>query len=170
MVIPWVNSREEAEKAVKAAKYPPRGIRGFGPRRAALRDKEYTKTADQEIMVIVQIETKSALEQLDEILSVEGVDACFVGPMDLTMSLGILGQLQHPLFEEALLRAVEAAKKQGIIPGIATVPVSGDGCLPELTKLLRMGFRMISLSYDMGFLLEGTSNLLNTAKRLTLDQ
>jgi 2-keto-3-deoxy-L-rhamnonate aldolase RhmA len=170
LVIPWVNSREEAEKAVKAAKYPPEGIRGFGPRRAALRDKEYAKTADREIMVIVQVETKSALERLDEILSVNGVDACFIGPMDLTMSLGILGQLRHPSFEEALLRVVEAAKKHNIIPGIATLPVSGEGCLPELSRLLEMGFRMISLSYDVGFLVEAASNLLNAAKRLTLNQ
>jgi 2-keto-3-deoxy-L-rhamnonate aldolase RhmA len=86
------------------------------------------------------------------------------------MSLGILGQLRHPSFEEALLRVVEAAKKHNIIPGIATLPVSGEGCLPELSRLLEMGFRMISLSYDVGFLVEAASNLLNAAKRLTLNQ
>jgi len=169
LIIPWVNSKDEAEKAVKAAKYPPRGIRGFGPRRAALRDKEYVRTADKEIMVIVQIETKSALDQLDEIFTVEGVDACFIGPMDFTMSLGILGQLQHPEFEKVLDKVAKTSKKHNIIPGIATVPVDSEGCLPELTKLLKMGYRMISLSYDVGLLKEGASSLLNTAKRLTLN-
>jgi 2-keto-3-deoxy-L-rhamnonate aldolase RhmA len=170
LIIPWVNSKDEAERAVKAAKYPPRGIRGFGPRRAALRDKEYVQTADQEIMVIVQIETKTALDQLDEILTVKGVDACFIGPMDFTMSLGILGQLQHPEFERVLDNVAKTSQKHSIIPGIATIPVSGGGCLPELSKLLKMGYRMISLSYDVGLLKEGASDLLNRAKRLTLNQ
>jgi 2-dehydro-3-deoxyglucarate aldolase len=170
LIVPWVNSGQEAEKAVKAAKYPPRGIRGFGPRRAALRDSEYAQTADQETMVIVQIETQSALEQLDEILSVKGVDACFIGPMDFTMSLGILGQLQHSTFEKVLDNVAKTAQKHNIIPGIATIPVSGAGYLPELGKLLKMGYKMISLSYDVAFLKEGAYNLLKTAKRLTLNQ
>lgn len=170
LIIPWVNSRDEAAYAVKAAKYPPKGIRGFGPRRAALRDREYPMTADRETMLIVQIETKSALDNLDEIFSVDGVDACFIGPMDFTMSLGILGQLENPTFEAALVEVVEASRKHGVIPGIATVPIEGGGCLPDLSKVLKIGFKMVSLGYDLGFLSEGASNLLLSARRLASGQ
>jgi len=83
IIVPWVNSREEAEMAVKACKYPPKGIRGCGPRRAAkygLETLSYLKSADEEIVVVVQIETVKAVESIKEILSVDGVDATFVGP------------------------------------------------------------------------------------------
>ncbi|MEM1994889.1 MAG: aldolase/citrate lyase family protein [Nitrososphaerales archaeon] len=170
LVIPWVNSGDEAEYAVKAAKYPPRGIRGFGPRRAALRDRDYTATADSETMLIVQIETKTALNNLDSIFSVDGVDACFIGPMDFTMSLGILGQLEHPSFEEALVKVVESSKKHNVIPGIATVPIEGRGYMPDLAKVLGMGFKMISLGYDLGFLRKSAAELLSSAISLASGQ
>ncbi len=131
-----------------------------------MRDKEYPSTADRETMVIVQIETKHALEHLDDIFSVDGVDACFIGPMDFTMSLGIPGQLEHPMFEEAMTKILEASRRHGVVPGIVTVPIEGKGCMPDLGRLLERGFRMISLGYDIGFLLDGASSLLKKARAL----
>ena len=89
VLVPWVNTKEEAEYAVSACKYPPKGLRGWGPRRAGLFDPDYLQTANDEILVIVQIETKEAVSNVDDILSVEGIDACFIGPYDLSLSFGL---------------------------------------------------------------------------------
>jgi 2-keto-3-deoxy-L-rhamnonate aldolase RhmA len=94
VLVPWVNTKEQAEYAVRACKYPPEGLRGRGPRRASLFDPDYFPTANNEIMVVVQIETKEALNNLDDILSVNGVDACYIGPMDLSMSMGLGGPIE----------------------------------------------------------------------------
>jgi 2-keto-3-deoxy-L-rhamnonate aldolase RhmA len=89
VLIPWVNSRAEAENAVQACRYPPQGLRGYGPRRAAILDSNYYATANDQLLIAVQIETQTALENLDEILAVEGIDACYIGPYDLSCSLGL---------------------------------------------------------------------------------
>jgi 2-keto-3-deoxy-L-rhamnonate aldolase RhmA len=88
VLVPWVNSKEEAESAVAACKYPPEGIRGWGPRRASLFDPDYRATANDEILISVQIETQKAVDNLEEITAVEGVDALFIGPYDLSNNMG----------------------------------------------------------------------------------
>ena len=88
IVVPWVNTKEEAEAAVSAARYPPEGIRGWGPRRASRWDPDYRDTANEEILVAVQVETQMSLDNLDAIMGVDGVDACYVGPWDLSNNLG----------------------------------------------------------------------------------
>jgi 2-keto-3-deoxy-L-rhamnonate aldolase RhmA len=88
VLVPWVNNREQAEYAVSACKYPPAGLRGYGPRRAKLFDPDYMQTANKEIMIIVQIETREAVRNVYEILAVEGIDACYIGPYDLSLSYG----------------------------------------------------------------------------------
>ncbi len=84
ILVPWVNNKEEAEMAVKATRYAPDGLRGCGPRRAAMFDPDYLKTADNEILVICQIETKEAVENIEDIVSVEGMDVSYIGPADLS--------------------------------------------------------------------------------------
>ena len=113
VIIPWVNSKEEAENAVRACKYPPEGIRGFWPRRAGRFDPDYFETANEEILVAVQVETKQALKNLDEILSVPGIDACYIGPYDLSYSLGfgIPPRWDDPEYLAAFTRTLEAAEK-----------------------------------------------------------
>jgi 2-keto-3-deoxy-L-rhamnonate aldolase RhmA len=88
IVVPWINSKGEAEASVAAARYPPEGIRGWGPRRASRHDPDYKKTANSEILVAVQVETQKSLDNLDEILGVDGIDACYIGPWDLSNNLG----------------------------------------------------------------------------------
>ena len=100
ILVPMVNTREEAEYAVRACRYPPRGERGAGPRRAAWADKDYLGTADDEIMVIAQIETPQAVQNLDEILQVDGIDACYVGPFDMARNMG----MNFPDFRTRILR------------------------------------------------------------------
>src|SRR2546427_10361111 len=90
IIVPWINTKEDAIKAVQAMRYPPQGMRGFGPRRASMGDPDYVSTANGELFLGIQIETQSGVDNLDDILSVEGIDATLIGPNDLTNSLGIL--------------------------------------------------------------------------------
>ena len=88
VLVPWINDKKAAELAVKATRYAPDGLRGCGPRRASLFDPEYLETADDEIIVICQIETREAVDNIEEIASVEGVDVTYIGPSDLSASFG----------------------------------------------------------------------------------
>lgn len=109
VVVPWVNSRAEAEKAVRACMFPPKGLRGIGGGRTTMYDLDggrYMREANDSILVIVQIETRQAVDNIDEILSVDGVGAAFVGPADLSASLGLPGRLEDPVFQAALMRVL----------------------------------------------------------------
>ncbi len=114
VLVPWVNNREQAEYAVSACKYPPLGLRGYGPRRAKMLDPDYLATANDELMVIVQIETREAVRNVDEILAVDGIDACYIGPFDLSLSYGHV----QPKWDDAEYLAafdtvLEAARRAG---------------------------------------------------------
>ena len=122
VLVPWVNTREQAEYAVRACKYPPKGLRGYGPRRAGLFDPDYMYTANDEVMVIVQIETREAVNNVDEILAVDGVDACYVGPFDLSLSYGFVQpKWDDPEYLAAFDRVLEAADKAGKPAGMFAV-------------------------------------------------
>jgi len=122
VLVPWVNTREQAEYAVRACKYPPEGLRGYGPRRAGLFDPDYRRTANNEIMVIVQIETREAVKNVDKILAVEGVDACYIGPFDLAISYGLdLPKWDDEEYLAAFDIVLEAADKAGKPAGMFAV-------------------------------------------------
>jgi 4-hydroxy-2-oxoheptanedioate aldolase len=115
IIIPEVNSRAEAEAAVQAVKYAPLGRRGLATMRCAdfgygKSKAEYLQEANDETLVIVLVESKPAVEQAEEILSVEGVDAFMIGTSDLSMSLGVQGQVDHPLVVEAYHRVLSLGK------------------------------------------------------------
>ena len=124
IIVPEVNSKEEAEAAVQAVRYAPSGIRGLATTRCAdfgycKSKSEYLKEANQETMLIALIESKKAVEHAEEILSVEGVDAVMIGTSDLSMSLGLLGQVDHPLvlaaYEKVLTLGLKMGKPIGVI-------------------------------------------------------
>ncbi len=132
IIIPEVNSREEAEAAVRAVKYPPLGVRGLASSRGAdygfgKSKPDYIQEANRETMVIVQLESKEAVEHAEEILSVDGVDAFFVGPSDLSTSLGLMGQANHPLVKAA----VEKVLNLGLMMGKPIGVVTGDSESPR---------------------------------------
>ena len=160
VVIPWVSTWKEAQKAVEYCKYPPEGIRGFGPRRAALRDPEYVKTANDELLIAVQIETQTALDNLDEICAVRGIDVCYIGPNDLSMSLGIFGQFDHPKFKEALDRLLTTCKKYGIAPGMHCNEHNISGALAQ-------GFQFCALGNVSQLLIKGARDAINAVKGWT---
>jgi 4-hydroxy-2-oxoheptanedioate aldolase len=157
VIVPLVNTRDDAAKAVRASKYAPEGIRSWGPRRQALRDSEYAKTANAEVMIIPQVETELALKNIEDIVTTEGIDAIIVGPNDLSMSLRVFEQFDNPKFLKAIEKIVSACEAHGVSPGLLA-PAG-----PVETSL-QQGFKMIQLGADLGFLTEGVKRTLRDAR------
>ncbi|MEM1607597.1 MAG: aldolase/citrate lyase family protein [Candidatus Bathyarchaeia archaeon] len=160
VIIPWVNNRVEAENAVKYCMYPPKGIRGCGPRRPVwFRGfTEYVTKADEEVVIAVQIETKEAVEKIKDIVSVKGLDATIIGPADLSASLGFLGHPENPAVAEAIRTVLEAHKGTSVTPGI----FSG---INNVERYLEMGFKLICVGSDLDFLAAGAKEALRKVKK-----
>ena len=126
IIVPMVNSAEEAAAFISTCTYPPNGTRGFGPRRAnrygVLSDTEYLSTVDKALVKIIQIEHKEGAGNIDSILEVPGIDSVVIGPYDLSGSMGILGQLQHPNLLSAYRHIVERCKARKIPCGVSIGP------------------------------------------------
>jgi len=156
LLIPFVQSAEEARAAVAATRYPPDGIRGVtavGRAAGYGRIKGYLGSAAEDICVIVQIETAPALERLEEIAAVPGVDGVFIGPSDLAASLGYLGNPQHEAVQAALRNAVERLTKAG-------KPAGSLGFVEEdARRYAQLGYRFLALSSDVALLRAGTDRL-----------
>lgn len=122
LLIPMVNSAAEAEAAVAATRYPPHGVRGVGSALARAsrwnRVPDYLARASETISLTVQIESAAAVEAVEEILAVDGVDAIFLGPSDLAASMGLLGQQEHPKVRAAVEHCLTAAKAAGKPAGV----------------------------------------------------
>lgn len=147
IIVPMVNTSEEARLAVSSVKYPPVGNRGVGLYRAQHFGKtfdDYKNTINQESVVIVQIEHKTAVENIDDILSVDGVDGCFIGPYDMSASYGLIGELDHPTIIEAKQKVLATALKRGIAAGIHVVKPS----IEEVNARIKEGYNFIAYSTD----------------------
>lgn len=155
VIIPWVNSSEDAIRAVKACKYPPEGIRGCGPRRTILLDPDYLKTVNDEILIIVQIETEEAVNRAKEILSTEGVDGFFIGPFDLSASMGLMGQINHTRVQNAINSVFQVGKELGVVSGI------WRGAGKTIKDRLDEGWQMVALGMDIDFLIDGAKGFLS---------
>ena len=159
ILVPLVNTEAQARAVVAYAKYPPEGVRGAAAAAAArygLELRSYLRNANAETLVGVQIETQEALDHLDAIAGVDGVDLLFAGPQDLTLSLGLGDERTHPRVREAMRRVVEACERHGKVPG--TLVVSPE----ERSSALDLGFRFISLASDLRFLLHGATYYLQS--------
>lgn len=156
ILIPFVQTPEEAARAVGAAKYPPQGIRGAaGSSRASRygRVAGYLTRANAEICVLVQIETGEALARIDEIASVDGVDGVFIGPNDLSASMGHLGNMGHEEVQAAIRRAAERLKAVGKPGGILT---SNED---EAKRYIEWGYCFVAVGTDVGILARGADAL-----------
>jgi len=158
VIVPWVNSKDDAMRAVKAVRYSPAGLRGYGPRRAAINDPDYVETANSEIYLGVQIETQAAIDSIDEILSVEGIDAALVGPWDLSLSLGIIGQLDSPKFNVAMEKIVSACKRHNLVAGMLAVD--------DVKRRLDQGFRLLNVGTDYFFLRNAVNSAAASARKI----
>ncbi|MGC8480954.1 MAG: HpcH/HpaI aldolase family protein [Acidimicrobiales bacterium] len=150
IVIPRVDTQAQAAEAVAATRYPPKGTRGIAQLTHASgfgsRTLELARSGDEERIVVAQIETVDALEEVDAIAATDGVDVVFVGPSDLSMSLGAFWELDRAEYQDALKRVVRAANAAGIASGI----LAGD---PEgASRAIDMGFRFVGISGDAGYL------------------
>ena len=158
VLVPLVNTEAQAKAAVSFAKYPPDGVRGAAAAAASGYGRElssYLRTANAETLVGVQIETKEAVDNLEAIASVNGVDILFVGPQDLTLSLGLLEDRKNPKVREAMSAVVDACERHGKVPGTLVID-------PEEKRVaVELGFRFISIGSDVRFLITGAEAARN---------
>lgn len=157
VLVPFVQSAAEAAAAVAATRYPPHGLRGVAGATRASRfglTSDYFAVADAEICVLVQIETRAGLDQLEAIAAVEGVDGIFVGPSDLAASLGHLGTPGHAEVQAALRDAAHRIIAAGKAPGILTTNIE------EARTYMDWGYRFVAGAVDIGLLLKGAKTAL----------
>lgn len=159
LIVPMINTAEGAEAAVREARFPPLGNRGFGYSRANLYGMEfdaYTRRANDEIALVMQIEHKEAIANLEAILAVDGVDGVFIGPYDLSGSMGRVGQMDHPDMVRALETYRSVCRKARKAFGLHIVRPDP----PALQKALDEGYTLIALGLDVVFLDESAHRLL----------
>ena len=152
VVFPWINSRAECEAAVAATRFPPHGIRGFGPRRASRLhpgELDYTRAADDNLLVLAQIERIEAVERLDEILTTPGLDGIMVGPADLAISMGHLHDMDNPEVEPVIRRILDRCRTHGVPFGMFT------GTIEKARKWIGAGGQIATVGGDIAFIDQG---------------
>jgi 4-hydroxy-2-oxoheptanedioate aldolase len=162
LLVPYVSSAAEARSAVSFTRYPPQGARGVaGTTRATRfgRIKDYARRAHEEICVLVQVETQSALDSIEAICATEGVDGVFIGPADLHASLGHPGEIANPRVKPVIDEAVRRIRKAGKAPGILT-PSEDDA-----RHWLECGALFVAVGADVGILARGAEALAQKFKR-----
>jgi 4-hydroxy-2-oxoheptanedioate aldolase len=161
VLVPYVQNAEEARRAVASVRYPPAGIRGVAAASRASRYgrvADYLKKADGEICLLVQVETRAALEQLEAIAAVEGVDGVFIGPSDLSASFGHIGNPQHPDVQQALEDGVRRIRAAGKAAGILTLNEE------EARRYIGWGYTFVAVGSDAGLLTRGADALAKRFK------
>ncbi len=156
LLIPYVQNEEEAAQAVAGMRYPPRGMRGVGGTMRASafgRLADYAQTCEDELCLLVQIETQEGLDNLEKIASVDGVDGIFIGPADLSASLGHLGDLKHPEVQRVIEDAIRRIQACGKAPGILTF----DEALAR--RYIELGSLFTAVGMDVAVLARETEKL-----------
>lgn len=154
VLVPFVNTAQQARQAVAAAKYPPMGVRGFSFSRANNWGVDFgqdARSANDETVVMVMIESKEGVENVEAIAAVDGVDAIFIGPYDLSGSYGMPGQTQDPVVRSACRRVIEACERAGKSVGLLVVnptPEAVEGVIED-------GYTLLCLGLDTVFLDQG---------------
>lgn len=165
VIVPLVNNAEQARAAVAAAKYPPLGVRGFGYARMnnwGVDFDKYAAQANDEISVVVMIESREAVESIEEILGVEGVDGTFIGPYDMSGSYGCVGKTDDPVILKACDKVVNACARHNKAAGKHIV-------LPDEKSIERAvgdGFTFIALGADIVFLNSAARNYIEMIRSL----
>lgn len=152
VIAPFINTAEQAHELIRAVKYPPLGMRGVGFCRAnnyGLQLQQAVATANDDTFVCVQIEHVEAVGNIDEILTVPGVDAAIIGPYDLSASMGLTAQFDHPDVISAIDSIGEACKRHQVIAGIHVVQPEAE----EAVRRFKEGYRFIAYSLDITMLM-----------------
>ena len=159
VLVPMIDTAEEAAAVVRACRYPPDGVRGMGGAGARVTRfgeiTDYVSTANDEICVLVQAESRAALNNLDDILAVDGVDGVFIGPADLSADMGFPGQMEAPEVQEAIAEALRKITAAGKAAGILTFAHSGA------QKALDLGATFVAVGMDT-YLLAQTARALSS--------
>jgi len=161
LLFPYVQNADEARSAVTATRYPPQGIRGVSAGSRASRYGRvpgYLSKANDEICVLVQVETREALKELEAIAKVDGVDGVFIGPSDLAASLGHIGNPAHPDVQAAIKDAVTRLKAAGKPAGILT------GNEDEARRYIEWGYLFVAVGADVGLLAKNADALAKKFK------
>ena len=164
ILVPQVRTAEEAKQAVSSCLYPPEGIRGFGPRRPGGYErnyKEYIKTANKNIVIFIQLEHIDAVNNIDKILNVAGIDAICIGQCDLSGSLGLLGDINHP----KVIKAVEtiiAKSNKAKIPVGHMVGIDVD----KACEWIKKGVQFVAIGSDMSYLVKTTDDTVAQLRKL----
>ena len=168
IICPMVSNRKEAENFVKACMYPPKGFRSFGPIRGLLYGgSDYAKNADNEILKLAMIETKEALEKLDEILDTPNLDGIYIGPADLSLAVGEEPGFDRPENTKAyneILKILDASKKRNLFAGIH------NGSAEYAKKMISKGFNLVTVGSDQRFMSEGAKTTIEIVKGLKKGQ
>ena len=163
ILVPMIDTAEQARAVVAATRYPPGGVRGVGAAAARAARwgarRDYLHVADDEICVLVQAESATALKNLDAICAVEGVDGVFIGPADLSASLGHVGDPNHPEVQAAIEDAIARILKAGKAPGILTSDEA------QARHYLALGAVFVAVGLDTGILARQTRALAATFKQ-----
>ena len=162
IVFPMIKNLEEAKLAASFMRYPPRGVRGMATLTRAvafgLEFDNYYREEDQRLLGILQIENTGILDHLDDVAKLEAIDVLFVGPADLTLSLGVFRQYDHPLFMEAIEKVAEAAVKHGKTAGVFMPNTQ------EYEKYYNLGYRFIGCGSDSIFVMQGAQAMVQQLK------
>jgi 4-hydroxy-2-oxoheptanedioate aldolase len=161
LLFPYVQTAEEAKAAVASTRYPPQGVRGVSVAARANRYGRvpgYAGKANDEICVLVQVETRKSLDQIEAIAKVDGVDGVFIGPSDLAASLGHLANPQHPEVQAAMKNAVERLTAVGMPAGILT------GNDAEARRYIDWGYLFVAVGSDVGLLAKAADTLAKKFK------
>jgi 4-hydroxy-2-oxoheptanedioate aldolase len=161
IICPMTNTREEVERFVGACRYPPAGYRSYGPFRASLYGgPDYPEHADEAVVTMAMVETAEALSNLEDIMSVPGLDAVLVGPADLGLSLGLGADVDRdePEIVEAIDRVLEAAGRHGVAPAIFT------GSPAYARQMIGKGFQFVSVGTDARILATGAEGIVDEVR------
>lgn len=160
IMFPQIQTSLETDEAIRMMYYPPRGVRGMAKMIRATGfgryANEYIANVEKNLVGVIQIETPNALQNIDAIAATAGVDVIFVGPNDLSLSLGIFGQINHPLYQQAIKDVAYAAKKYRKASGVLLQDIS------EYEMYYQLGYRFLACGGDSAFVRKGAEDLVKT--------
>jgi 2-keto-3-deoxy-L-rhamnonate aldolase RhmA len=163
IMFPQLQIQAEAELAMRMMYYPPKGIRGMAKMVRATgfgaTAKSYLENLEKNLICIIQIETIQAVKEIDAIAATEGVDVLFVGPSDLSLAYGIFGQLQHPVYQQAIRDVAAAAQKHGKTAGVLLQDIQ------EYDLYYNLGYRFLGCGADSSFVAKGAAELAQGLRR-----
>ncbi len=164
LVLPRVDTRDEVDRIIQAAKYHPLGSRGASISQVATRyravpARQYLDWANRETLIVIQIESEAGVENVDSLVSAEGVDAVMIGPFDLSQDMGIPGELEHPRLVDAYRRVIAGCRRHGVAPGVHLLTV------PSARQWIQEGMRLLTFQYDALVFKQRSQEILETLRQ-----